>query len=396
MRISDSVTFTGKIDWELRHFHGEELSTEHGSSYNSYLIKDEKNVLIDTVWQPYSEEFINNLRREVDLDKIDYVVSLHGEPDHSGCLVQLMELIPNVPLICSANGAKSLRGLYHRDWNFQIVKSGDTLSLGKHTLSFIEAPMLHWPDTMTAYLDGEGILFSSDIFGQHLATEFLFADKIDRSILEYEALKYYANIIAPFNAKVLKKIEEIKGMSLNINMICPAHGAIWRNDDCRKVIEMYTKWASAYSEDQITIVYDTMYNATRHLAESLARGIVSVSPETEVKLFNLSRSDRSDVITEIYRSRAILVGSPAVNGGILSSIAGLAEDVKNLNISGKKAAVFGSYGWSPANLKQLTEKFTLAGLEVLTDSIKCQWQPDAAALLSAEEFGRKMAEGLNE
>ena len=207
-KITDTITWVGKTDWELKKFHGDEFTTVNGSSYNSYLIKDEKTVLIDTAWLPYDKEFVSKLKQDIDLTKIDAIIALHGEVDHSGALIELMREIPQVPIYCTANGVKSIKGQYHKDWNFQVVKTGDTLNLGEKTLTFIEAPMLHWPDTMFAYLDKENVLFSSDGFGQHLASEYLYADEVEQDILYKEALKYYANILAPFGIMVEKKIKE--------------------------------------------------------------------------------------------------------------------------------------------------------------------------------------------
>ena len=204
-KITDKVTWVGKIDWELKKFHGDEYSVERGSSYNSYLIRDEKTVLIDTVWKPFDKEFLAQLKNEIDLDKIDYVIVNHGEVDHSGSLVELMREIPDTPIYCTANAVKSLKGQYHKDWNFITVKTGDELDLGENKLIFIEAPMLHWPDTMFSYLTGENILFSTDGFGQHYATELIYNDKVDRAELYAEAKKYYANILAPFRRNGSKK-----------------------------------------------------------------------------------------------------------------------------------------------------------------------------------------------
>ncbi|HNS34781.1 MAG TPA: MBL fold metallo-hydrolase, partial [Mesotoga sp.] len=218
-KITDGVTWVGKIDWELKKFHGEDYSTHRGSSYNSYLIRDEKTALIDTVWAPFAEEFVENLKKEIDLSEIDYVIANHGEIDHSGGLVALMREIPDTPIYCTANAVKSLKGQFHKDWNFVTVKTGDTLTLGKKTLTFVEAPMLHWPDSMFEYLDGDAILFSNDAFGQHYATELLYNDLVDQAELYQEAVKYYANILTPFSKLVIRKIEEVLSFNLPVNMI---------------------------------------------------------------------------------------------------------------------------------------------------------------------------------
>lgn len=263
--MTEKVTWVGKVDWELKKFHGDEYSTHHGSSYNSYLIRDtEKTVLVDTVWKPYDKEFVQNLKQEVELSQIDAIIVNHGEVDHSGALPLLMKEIPDTPIYCTANGVKSLTGQYHENWNFIPVKTGDTLDLGTVTLTFIEAPMLHWPDTMFTYMSGENILFSNDGFGQHYATESLYNDMVDPSELMAEARKYYANILCPFSMMVARKIREIQAMNLPLDMICTSHGVIWRNNPAQ-IVEKYLEWAADYQDNQVSIVYDTMWEATRHM-----------------------------------------------------------------------------------------------------------------------------------
>ncbi len=390
-KINDTVSWIGKIDWELRKFHGQQLSTYRGSSYNAYLIKDEKNVIIDSVWRPFAEEFIANLKKEIDFASIDYVVVNHAEPDHSGALPFIMDLVaPDTPIICTANGAKSIKGYYHKDWNFKIVKNGEKLSIGSRDLIFIEAPMLHWPDTMMTYLSGDNILFSNDVFGQHFACEGMYDDLVDNSELMYESIKYFANIVSPFNKKVLKKMQEFKEMNLPINLVCPAHGVIWRKN-IETIINKYEVWASSYSENQVTLIYDTMYDSTRKMAEAIASGILIEKPDLNVKLFNSSKSDNSDIITEVFRSKAFLIGSPTYNNGILNSTAAILEEIKGIAPENKKAAVFGSYGWSPANIKIISEFLKEASIEVILDGAKSQWNPDTNALDKCVEFGKEFA-----
>jgi anaerobic nitric oxide reductase flavorubredoxin len=327
--IASNVHWVGKIDWELRKFHGEEYSTHRGSSYNSYLVKDEKVALIDTVWMPFAREFVENLAKEIDLDKIDYVIANHAEMDHSGAMPELMRRIPDKPVYCTANGVKSLKGHYHQDWNFRVVKTGDKLSLGSKELIFIEAQMLHWPDSMMSYLTKDNIIFSNDAFGQHIASELMYNDLVDQAELFQEAIKYYANILTPFSAMVDRKIKEVVALNVPVDMICPSHGVIWRKDPLQ-IVKQYVQWANAYVENQITIVYDTMWDGTRRMAEAISRGITEVDKSVVVKLFNVSRSDKNDVITEIFKSKVILVGSPTINQGVLSALAAILEEIKGL------------------------------------------------------------------
>lgn len=389
-KITDTVSWVGKIDWELGTFHGEEYSTHKGSSYNSYLIRDEKTVLIDTVWQPFSKEFVSNLKQEIDLNTIDYIIMNHSEIDHSGALSELMKEIPNTPIYCTKSGTKIIKGHYHKDWNFVEVKTGDTLDIGKNKLIFIEAKMLHWPDTMFTYMSGENILFSNDGFGQHLASEQMYNDKVDTSELYTEAMKYYANILTPFSKFVTKKIEEIVGLNVPLNMICPSHGIIWR-DNPMQIVNKYMEWADSYQENQISIIYDTMWNGTRRMAETIAEGIGAVDKNVIVKLFNSSKRDKNDIITEVFKSKMIIVGSSTINKGILSSSAAILEMIKGLGFTGKKAAAFGSYGWSGESVKLINEELKEAGFELVNEGIKEMWNPDDEALDRCRKFGENIA-----
>ena len=394
-KITDKVTWVGKTDWELRKFHGDEFSTHRGSSYNSYLIQDKKTVLIDTVWMPYDKEFVSKLKQEIDLNKIDYIIANHGEIDHSGSLPLLMKEIPNTPIYCTANAVKSIKGQYHEDWNFVTVKTGDKLEIGDSTLTFIEAPMLHWPDTMFTYMSGDNILFSNDGFGQHFASELLYNDNVDTGELEHEALKYYANILSPFSPMVTRKIKEIIGMNLSIDLICPSHGLIWR-DNPAQIVEKYLKWADAYKENQISIIYDTMWNATRKMAEAIADGIREADPSVTVKLYNAAKTDKTDIITEVFRSRAILVGSPTVNNGYLYSIAGILELIRGAKLKKKKAAAFGSYGWSGESVKLINEGLVKAVFTLVDDGFRTLWVPDDDVLSKLREYGKNFYAKLSE
>jgi len=397
-KISEHVTWVGKTDWELKSFHGNELSTYKGSSYNSYLIRgNEKTVLMDTVWQPYDKEFVSRLKKDIDLDSIDCIVMNHNENDHSGSLPELLREIPSVPVYCTEKGEGILRGLYHQDWNYVRVKTGDSMDLGGVKLSFIEAPMLHWPDTMFTYLDGgegEHILFSNDGFGQHYASESLFDDEVDQDEVYAEAMKYYANILNLYSQQVTKKIREILAMALPLDMIAPSHGIIWRSAP-EKIISRYLEWADAYQEKQVTVFYDTMWSSTRKLAEAIAAGIREARPDVTVKLFNSSKDDKNDIATEIFRSEAVLAGSPTINYGYMYSVGGMMEMIRGLRFKNKKAAAFGSFGWSGGAVRQITEDLGKCGFEVVNDGFERKWAPDDSVLKDADEFGRQFAAGLS-
>ena len=390
-QLNNNVYWVGKVDWELQQIHGAEFNTNKGSTYNAYLIEEEKNVLIDGVWMPFAEEFVENLAKEIELEKIDYIVVNHGEIDHSGSLPALMKKIPHTPIYCTANAVKSLKGQYHQDWNFHVVKTGDKLELGNgKELIFVEMPMLHWPDTMATYMTEDNILFSNDAFGQHYATEQLFNDLVDQCELEKEAIKYYANILTPFSHVLRKKLAEILSLNLTIEMIATSHGVIWR-DNPMQIVEKYAKWAEDYQENQITIIYDTMWDGTKRIAEKIAEGISLADAEVMVKLYNLTKSDENEMITDVFKSKTVLLGSPTVNGGVLHGMAGMTQLLKELKFKGKKAASFGCYGWSGESTKLLDELLGFAGFEIITAGFKNQWNMDSSRELEAIEFGKTIA-----
>jgi len=392
--VLGSVSWVGKIDWELRKFHGSEYSTHRGSSYNSYVVEEGKAALIDTVWLPFAKEFVDNLESEGLLAKLDLVVQNHAEIDHSGALPELLRRRPDLPIYCTANAVKSLKGHYHQEWDFHVVKTGDSVELGNgKKLVFVEAPMLHWPDSMFTYLSGGAVLFPNDAFGQHYASELLFNDLVDQDELWDECVKYYANILTPFSPLVSKKIAEVVGLNLPVEVIAPSHGVIWRKDPLQ-IVNRYASWAADYKEDRVTVAYDSMWDGTRRLAEAIAQGISEASPSTTVVVHNVAKGDQNDVITDIFRSKALVLGSPTVNKGLLRAVAGLIEEVRGLRFKGKKATAFGCYGWSGESPRLLGEELAKAGFEVTMDGHGCLWEPDEASLKAAREFGKSFASTL--
>jgi flavorubredoxin len=390
--VKNNVSWVGKVDWELLKFHGDDYSTHKGSTYNSYLIEEEKTVLIDTVWMPFSSEFVENLQKEIDLNKIDYIIINHGEVDHSGALPALMKLIPDKPIYCTANAVKSLKGQYHQDWDFHVVKTGDKLDIGDgKELIFVEMSMLHWPDSMATYLTKDNVLFSNDAFGQHYATEKLFNDLVDQCELFNECIKYYANIITPFSAILRKKLAEVLSLNLQIDIIATSHGVIWR-DNPVQIVEKYLKWAEDYQENQISVIYDTMWNGTRELAERIAEGIGLADKDVTVKLFNLAKNDDNDVITEVFKSKTVVVGSPTVGNSVLHSVAGFMHLMKGLKFKNKKAAAFGCYGWSGEGTKVISESMKNAGFELIDEEgLRNAWNPTEKAKEDAVNYGMKIA-----
>lgn len=391
--VKNNVNWVGYLDWELETFHGDDYSIMNGSSQNSYLIEEEKTVLIDTVWTPHKNDFVENLKSEIDLNKIDFIVMNHAECDHSGSLTALMKEIPNTPIYCTALCQKSIEGQYGKqDWDFHIVKTGDSIDIGNgKKLIFIEMKMLHWPDSMATYMTGDNILFSNDAFGQHFAVAELFADKANQCLLWHEALKYFVNILNPFAVLVSKKIDEIKGLNLPIDMIAPSHGAIWRENPMQ-IIEKYAEWANAYQENQITIAYDTMWEGTTKIAHKIAEEIQKQSPDTVVKVFNISKQDKNEIMTEVFKSKAIAVGSPTAVNDILASVTGWMAFLKSLKFKNKKAAAFGCYGWSGESVKILQEKLRESGFNVIDENIKSLWNPDEEDYAKIPELVTKLLE----
>nr|WP_288793918.1 flavodoxin domain-containing protein [uncultured Eubacterium sp.] len=375
--VKNNVNWVGYMDWELERFHGDEYSILNGSSQNAYLIQEEKTVLVDTVWTPHRDDFVNNLKEEIDLHEIDYIVMNHGEADHSGSLAALLKEIPGTPVYCTAAAVQSLEGQYGKQgWNFHTVKTGDTLDIGNgKQLIFVEMKMLHWPDSMATYMTGDNILFSMDAFGQHFAVEEMFNDCADQAKLYKEAMKYFANILSPFAPLVTKKLEEISKLNLPIDIIAPAHGVVWR-DHPEQIVEKYAEWANAYQENQITVAYDTMWEGTAKLAHAIADEIHVQSPDTVVKVYNISKTDKNELMTEVFKSKAIAVGSPTCVNDVLTSVAGWLSFLKTLKFRGKKAAAFGCYGWSGESVKILKEKLGAAGFKVVEPEVKSCWNPD--------------------
>jgi flavorubredoxin len=392
VELKKDIHWVGVVDWDLRHFHGQELSTHRGSSYNSYLIRDQKNVLVDTVWEPFAEEFIANLRKEIDLAKIDYIVANHAEPDHSGALPALMRLCPNATIVLSKRGMDSIPGHYHQPWKFQVVGTGDTLNIGRRELRFIEATMLHWPDTMFTYVAGDNILLSNDAFGQHYATAFRWNDQVDQAELFEEAIKYYANILTPYAKQVTKKIEEFAALNWPVDMICPSHGVLWR-DNPMQIVHKYLEWSAQKGQRSAVIVFDTMWNATRKMAEAIGAGLTERGVPS--KLFYMAVSDHNDVVTEIFRSKAVVLGSPTHNRGLLPSIMPILEDIRGLKFQNKVGAAFGSYGWAAECVKLLEEHLAKAGIPLAAPGVLAKWQPTEDDLTKCRQLGYALADAVN-
>ena len=389
--LTKGVYWVGVVDWGIRHFHGHELSTHRGTTYNSYLIVDEKVALVDTVWGPFQEQILENIREVVDPAKIDIVVANHSEPDHSGGLPAVMRHTPKATVVVSPRGEESVEGHYHQPWKFKKVKTGEKISLGGCEMVFVEAPMLHWPDSMFTYLTGKEILMPNDAFGQHYATAFRFNDQVNQEELYIEALKYYANILTPFSSLVTKKIEEVLALKLPVKMIAPSHGVIWRQDPLQ-IVKKYQEWAAQVPEKSAVIFYDTMWEGTRRMGEAVGEGLAAEG--VPFKLFPMAISDRNDVITEVFKSKAVIVGSPTLNQGLIPTITPILEDLKGLKFQNKIGAAFGSYGWSGESVKLIEEHLTRCKIPLATQGVRAKWQPKPADLEECRKLGRAAAKAI--
>jgi anaerobic nitric oxide reductase flavorubredoxin len=388
VKVLDNVFWVGAVDWNVRNFHGFTYSTHRGTTYNAYLIVDKKTALIDSVYGPFAGEMIEKVREIIDPSKIDYVVANHVETDHSGAISEILKLAPKAKVIGTAKCKEGLQKHYFGNWDFQIVKTGDEINLGERSLRFIEAPMLHWPDSMFTYIEKDALLLPNDAFGQHLATSKRFDDEVDEKILMEEAAKYYANILWPFSLLVIRKIEEIQKLGLKIRMIAPSHGIIWRGNPT-KIVESYLRWAKGEAGNKVLVVYDTMWGSTEKMAKAMVEGIASEDIET--MLFRIPFSDRGDIIKELLEAKGILVGSSTINNGVLPTVAPFLEELQGLRPRNKIAAAFGSYGWGGGAVKTIEEKLERASMEIVAPALTVKWVPDKNEIQKCFEFGKEFA-----
>lgn len=385
IQVAKDIYWVGATDWNLRNFHG--YSTRLGTTYNAYLIIDEKIALVDTVKAPFYDEMATRIKKIVPLEDIDYVISNHVERDHSGSLPRLMEEAKKAKLITLEKfGENGLKKNFHLDWPLMPVKEGSQLELGKRTATFIPTPMLHWPDSMCTYLPGDNILFSMDAFGQHLATSQRFDDELGLDFIMPEAAKYYANILMPFGDLIVKAVDKLGG--LQISMTAPSHGIIWRSH-FKDIASAYASWGKGELSNKALIIYDTMWGSTATMARVLAESISSQG--VEVKLYNLTESDKSDIVKEVLDASALLIGSPTLNNGMFPSVAEFLCYLKGLRPKGKIGAAFGSHGWAGGGVKAVEQELGLAGIEVINSGLAFKFAPDEDEIQKCIEFGKTIA-----
>ncbi|MBA3029183.1 MAG: FprA family A-type flavoprotein [Desulfobacteraceae bacterium] len=389
VEIAKGIYDVGVKDWNIRDFHG--YSTYQGTTYNAFLIVDEKVVLIDTVKKEFTDQFIENISAIVDPRKIDFVISNHTEMDHSGGLQRVMHRIgEEKPVFCSKMGAKNLSLHYGTKMNYQVVDSGSEMKIGARTLQFLETRMLHWPDSMFTYLKEDKILFSSDAFGQHYAGHEKYDDEIGDAIMPH-AGKYFANILLPYAPLILKLVDEVVRLGLEIKMICPDHGILWRKDP-GKIINAYVAWSKQNPENKAVVVYDTMWQSTRKMAEAIVEGLISEGVPAQP--LNLRNSHRSDVMTEVMDAKAVIVGSPTLNNGLYPTVSDFLTYMKGLKPQNKIGGAFGSFGWSGESVKLIHAELEAMRFRMMDADLKIQYVPDGAGMETCIEYGRKIAKAI--
>ena len=389
VELKRGIYWVGAIDWNVRDFHG--YSTPSGTTYNAYLIVDEKNVLVDVVKAPFYLEMLGRISEVIDPSKIDIIVANHVEMDHSSSLPHMVERIGNPVIITSERGQKGLEKHYQRRMNFKVVKTGDTLSIGHRTLAFVEAPMLHWPDSMFTYVQEDRVLLPNDAFGQHIATCQRFEDEVGEDVMRH-ARKYFANILWPLSPLILKKIEEVGKMGIPIDLIAPSHGLIWRKDPNR-IIQSYVEWSQGKVGKKILVVYDTMWGSTEALAKAILKGLIEEG--AEAKLLHLRSNHRSDIIDEMLEARGILLGSPTLNNGMFPTMGDFLTYMKGLKPKGKFFGLFGSYGWGGGALKEMKRYLEQEKFAIWEKELTAQYIPDPEEIQKAIEFGKEFVRKLN-
>jgi anaerobic nitric oxide reductase flavorubredoxin len=398
IKILPDIYSVGVVDWGVRTFHGHTYSTNRGTTYNAYLIVDDQITLVDTVMKGFDNELIENIRQIIPLEKINNVVVNHIEVDHSGALPSIVKLCPKAKVFGTEKCKEGLYKQYYLDLNFQTVKTGDKIRTGKRELMFIEAPMIHWPDSMFTYCPQDSLLLPNDAFGQHYATSERFDDETDSCALMDEAAKYYGNILWPLSAVILKKIEELPKIlpkadppaveNISIKMIAPSHGIIWRKDPM-KIIDAYVYWAKNTTKPKITVVFETMWGATEKMARKIVEGIVDEG--VEVRLFDVAVSDRSEIIKDMLDSKGFMFGSSTHDNDMLPAIAGFLEFVKGLAPKNRLACVFGSHGWAGGALNEIEGVLKETRIDLTSPPLAVKYNPDTTELKRCYEYGQNFA-----
>lgn len=383
--LREDVDWVGYVDFNVRDFHG--YHTRRGSTYNAYLVRDGKTALIDTVKAPYADVLLQNVASLTDLADIDYVVCNHAEPDHSGALPRVMERLPRATLVCNKKCRAALARHYDgSSWRVQVVADGEGLPLGRRTLTFIDTPMVHWPESMFTYLPEEKLLFSMDAFGQHYATSQRFSDEVPLCELMHEAKAYYANIVMPFGKPVANCLQRAAG--LEIEIIAPAHGVIWRNG-VEGILAAYGNWAACRPKPKVLVIYDSMWGSTTAMAEAILQG--ATAPGVESQLIHVRRSSLTSIATEVLDAAALALGSSTLNRGVLPMVAATLSYLEGLRPVGKAGFAFGSYGWGRGGPEAIDQWLQDVGWEVLREPLRAQYRPTPEILQEGRAAGSLLA-----
>lgn len=386
--VKENVYSAGCVDWGERRFHGSTYTTKKGVTYNSYLIVDEKITLIDAVRKEFFAEFADNIGRIADPARIENIVINHIEPDHSGSFPELLKLCPNAKIYGTQKSKQGLLKYYGVCGDFVCVKAGQSINIGKRTLDFIDVPMIHWPDSMFTYCAFDKILFSNDGFGQHYATNKIFDDEVSCDILMEEAKKYYANILWPFGSLIASKLSAIKKLNLEIEMIAPSHGLIWRKY-IPQIMDKYLCWAENSTQNKIAVVYETMWNSTEAMARKIVEGITSQG--VEAFLFDITKCDSTELSAYMLDAKGFVFGSSTHDNVMLPVIAGFLHYLKGLKPKGRKAFAFGSYGWSGEAVKEIETLLEEAGIEKSQEGVRAVYAPSKEELDKCFEAGKAFA-----
>ncbi|AEB09999.1 FprA family A-type flavoprotein [Desulfobacca acetoxidans] len=392
VEIKPDVYWVGAVDWDIRDFHG--YSTYKGTTYNAYLILDDKITLVDTVKKEHKDQLVKNVSLIIDPAKIDYLIVNHVELDHSGAMMQVVDLIRPEKIFCSPMGQKNMLAYnFPAGYPYETVKTGQSVSLGKKTVQFIETRMLHWPDSMFSYLPDDRLLISSDAFGQHWATSERFDDQVDAAELMAHAAKYYANILLLYSPLVQKLLGDVQKMGLQIDMIAPDHGLIWRTRP-QAILEAYDRWSRQVTAQKAIIVYDTMWHSTEKMAVAIAEGLVQENIST--KIFNLHHNHRSEVMTELLDAKAVICGSSTLNNNLLPRMADILTYMKGLKPLNRIGAAFGSYGWSGEAVGQINHYLEEMKFTIADPGIKVNYGPNADDLQACQALGQKIGRMIQE
>lgn len=387
--ITPGIHWVGAIDWNLRDFHGYE--TPHGSTYNAYLvIGEDKVALIDTVKLPFVPELLQRVQSVVPLDKIDYIVVNHIEPDHNGGMRAVSEVMPNAKIVASPGGVRGIAEYHGPDIAVEPVTADSVIDLGGKTLRFLPMPMVHWPDSMFTYCAEAKTLMPNDAFGQHVASSERFADQLGQRLALEEMTEYYANILMPLGKQVSKAIDKVVAAGWEMDVIAPSHGVCWRDGMVQTAVTVLSQLASGETRDKLVIAYSTMWGSTDVLAREIADGVAETGVDVEV--YDLAVAAYSHIMRHMLDARALLVGSPTLHHGMLHRVAGFLQYVAGLKPEGKIAGVFGSYGWSSGATKQMKGRLEDIGFGMPEPDFTQKFRPTDDDLAAARAWGRRFGE----